>query len=288
MKIEIMENSGFCFGVRRAIDIAKEAARKYNKVVTLGPIIHNPQMVEKLQEKGLGFVSCIEEIDDRYIDAVVIRSHGITLDDYKRLVEKDIDVVDATCPIVQKAQKYAQKLTKKGYQLVLLGDKNHPEVEALLSYVDDSCIVVGNIDRDININCNKIALIAQTTQSENKFEKLAQKLISLTDELRIFRTICNATKLRQEKTAELAQKADLMLVVGGKNSANTTRLAEISQEQDCDTHHLEIADEIDHNWLENRNLIGISAGASTPDWIIDSVKNKILKYIDNEDNEQLM
>jgi len=280
MKLKIMENSGFCFGVRRAIDIAKNATKKYEKVVTLGPIIHNPQMVEYLRKKGLRYVNNISEIND---EAVVIRSHGITYDDYKKLKNMDVKIVDATCPIVKKAQKFAQKLTKEGYQLVVLGDKYHPEVEALLSYVDDSCIVVADIDNDLELNNDKVGLIAQTTQSETKFEQLAYKLISKTYELRIVRTICNATKLRQEKTAKLAKKSDLMIVVGGKNSANTTRLAEISAENGCETHHIEVANEIDFNWFKGKMKIGLTAGASTPDWIINKVKNNLKKYIENED-----
>ncbi len=285
MNFEVMENSGFCFGVKRAVEMAEKAAEKYAKVVTLGPIIHNPQIVEHLREKGLRVVNSIDEIKD---EAVIIRSHGITYDDYLKLKKMNIQIIDATCPIVKKAQKYAQKLTGDGYHLVVLGDENHPEVEALLSYTDDNCKVISEIDIELDGKSDKVGLIAQTTQTESKFEKLAYNLVAQTYELRVFRTICNATKLRQEKTDILAKKADLMLVVGGRNSANTTHLSEISRGNDCETYHIETAAEIKDVWLENKNYIGITAGASTPDWIINKVKNKIKEYKENEDKKQLM
>ncbi|HHI87380.1 MAG TPA: 4-hydroxy-3-methylbut-2-enyl diphosphate reductase, partial [Candidatus Cloacimonetes bacterium] len=145
MKIETAKHSGFCFGVKRAIQIATETAKNNKKTVTLGPIIHNPQMVESLMKKGLHSVDNIKDITD---ETVIIRSHGITAENYKLLVEKGLNIVDATCPFVKKAQEYAQKLTKDGYQLYILGEKDHPEVEALLSYIDDSAVVITNPDVD--------------------------------------------------------------------------------------------------------------------------------------------
>ncbi|MDP8227504.1 MAG: 4-hydroxy-3-methylbut-2-enyl diphosphate reductase [Candidatus Celaenobacter polaris] len=275
MKIETAKHSGFCFGVKRAIQIADETAQNNKKTVTLGPIIHNPQIVEFLMKKGLHSVDDIEDIID---ETVIIRSHGITAENYKLLVEKGLNIVDATCPFVKKAQEYAQKLTKDGYQLYILGEKDHPEVEALLSYIDNSAFVVADPDADFpKPSKRKVALIAQTTQSEEKFERLAKKLIHVSEELYVVKTICNATILRQETTKNLAKKVDIMIVIGGKNSANTTRLAEIARAEGCKTFHIETEDELKDVWFKDVDNVGISAGASTPNWIIDSVKEKIKK-----------
>ncbi|MCD6329306.1 MAG: 4-hydroxy-3-methylbut-2-enyl diphosphate reductase [Candidatus Cloacimonetes bacterium] len=275
MKIETAKHSGFCFGVKRAIQIANETAQNNKKTITLGPIIHNPQMVEFLRKKGIHSIDDINDISD---ETIIIRSHGITAENYKLLLEKDLNIVDATCPFVKKAQEFAQKLTRDGYQLYILGEKNHPEVEALLSYIDDSAVVVTNPDNPFpKPTKGKVALIAQTTQSEEKFERLAKKLISLCEELHVVKTICNATILRQESTRNLAQKVDIMIVIGGKNSANTTRLAEIASAEGCRTFHIETGDELKIAWFENVDNVGITAGASTPNWIINSVKEKIKK-----------
>jgi len=275
MKIETAKHSGFCFGVKRAIQIVAETAQNNKKTVTLGPIIHNPQMVEFLMKKGLHSVDDIKDITD---ETVIIRSHGITAENYKLLVKRGLNIVDATCPFVKKAQEYAQKLTKDGYQLYILGEKDHPEVEALLSYIDDSAVVVTNPDVDFkNPTQKKVALIAQTTQSEKKFESLAKKLIHVSEELHVVKTICNATILRQETTRNLAQKVDIMIVIGGKNSANTTRLAEIARTEGCNTFHIETEGELKEVWFKDVDYVGISAGASTPNWIINSVKEKIKK-----------
>jgi len=168
-------------------------------------------------------------------------------------------------------------LTAENYQLVILGEKAHPEVEALLSYVDDSCIVVDDLNEKIPLSKEKAALIAQTTQSEKKFEQLCLKLLRKCHELLVVKTICKATQYRQEETNDIASRVDIMFVIGGKNSANTTRLAEIASKKKCQTYHIETANEITTEMVQNMNKIGISAGASTPEWIIDEIIRKIKK-----------
>ncbi|MBC8526395.1 MAG: 4-hydroxy-3-methylbut-2-enyl diphosphate reductase [Candidatus Cloacimonetes bacterium] len=275
MKLEIAANSGFCFGVKRAIQIVQETIRQNSKVATLGPIIHNPQMVNYLKNRGLCVLDNINEITD---ETIIIRSHGITSYEYKKLLEKEVNIVDATCPFVKKAQKYAQKLTQEGYHLFILGEKNHPEVKALLSYVDDSATVIANPEETIKITGKrKFGLIAQTTQSEDKFERLAINLLKECEELNIIKTICNATLLRQKSTMDLAKKVDIMIVIGGKNSANTNRLAEIAKSKGCKTFHIETSNEIKKQWFDDVSKVGITAGASTPKWIIDDVKKELEK-----------
>ncbi len=275
IKLEIAANSGFCFGVKRAIQIVQETIRQNSKVATLGPIIHNPQMVNYLKNRGLCVLDNINEITD---ETIIIRSHGITSYEYKKLLEKEVNIVDATCPFVKKAQKYAQKLTQEGYHLFILGEKNHPEVKALLSYVDDSATVIANPEETIKITGKrKFGLIAQTTQSEDKFERLAINLLKECEELNIIKTICNATLLRQKSTMDLAKKVDIMIVIGGKNSANTNRLAEIAKSKGCKTFHIETSNEIKKQWFDDVSKVGITAGASTPKWIIDDVKKELEK-----------
>ncbi|MBC8312630.1 MAG: 4-hydroxy-3-methylbut-2-enyl diphosphate reductase [Candidatus Cloacimonetes bacterium] len=275
MKIKVAKNSGFCFGVKRAVNISLETTKLKEKVVTFGPIIHNPQMVSYLKKCGVGFVN---EIDDIVDETVIIRSHGITAQDYKKLLKKRVEIVDATCPIVKKAQDFAKKLTQDGFRLVILGEKNHPEVKALLSYVDDNAIVISGPEKKISLQENqKIGLIAQTTQIEEKFEQLAVRLLKSCKELYVVKTICNATFIRQAETKELAKNVDVLFVVGGKNSANTARLAEIARAENCKTYHIETAAEIEEKSLKNINYLGIAGGASTPDWIIEDVKRRIKK-----------
>ena len=275
MKIKVAEHSGFCFGVKRAIQIALKTAQQNKKVATFGPIIHNPQMVSYLKKQGIGFIDDIDEITD---ETIIIRSHGITSDDYEKLLNKNVKLVDATCPFVKLAQEYAQKLIKEGFQLIVLGEENHPEVKALLSYVDDTAIVVENPGEHFDLpKEKKIGLIAQTTQSEDKLEKLSVKLLRKYKELYIVNTICHATLLRQGSTKELAHDVDIMIVIGGKNSANTARLAEIAKTEKCITFHIETAEELKDEWFKNIDTVGITAGASTPEWIINDVKKRIVK-----------
>jgi len=275
MKIKIASNAGFCFGVKRAIQIAEETAEKEKKVVTLGPIIHNPQMVQQLEKKG---ICAFDSIDDVTDETVIIRSHGITANEYRRLQDKGIHIVDATCPFVKRAQQVAEKLTKMGFSLVILGEKHHPEVEALLSYVEDSAIVVSHPDEEILLkDTRRVGLIAQTTQTEERFERLAIRLLRMSEELYIAKTICYATLQRQQATKELAREVDIMIVVGGENSANTARLAEIARAEGKPTYHIETAAELKPQWFADTDKVGITAGASTPEWIIQGVKEAIQK-----------
>ncbi|MDD3050101.1 MAG: 4-hydroxy-3-methylbut-2-enyl diphosphate reductase [Candidatus Cloacimonetes bacterium] len=273
MIIRLARNSGFCFGVKRAINIAQETAGKFKNAVTLGPIIHNPQMVNRLKADGVGYVDSVDEIVD---EAVIIRSHGITKETSEELSELNIPIIDATCPYVSKTQMVGRKLSEEGYDVIILGDYRHPEVIALQSYVPGNVIVIDE-DSDLSDKSfNKAGLICQTTQSLEKLVKVVGMLIPISKELRIINTICNATNVRQESTAKLAKNSELMFVIGGKNSSNTKMLARISS-QYCKTVHIETADEIDRIFIKDLQRIGLTAGASTPDWIILEVYNKIIE-----------
>jgi 4-hydroxy-3-methylbut-2-enyl diphosphate reductase len=277
MSVRIAKNSGFCFGVKRAIKIALEAAKENHDIVTLGPIIHNPQMVEKMEKEGIHLVNDISQLNKR---PTIIRSHGVDKNVLEKLRQEGIEIINATCPYVSKTQQYAQKLSENGYQIIIMGDKTHPEVIALKSYVEGEAIIVKKAYEIKNKKFKNVGVISQTTRNIEDFQDLVKTLIPLCEELHVINTICHATSIRQKSTLELARESDLMIVVGGKNSSNTKMLAKISKKF-IETFHIEISYEIEKKWFKNRSKIGITAGASTPDWIIVEVYNKIIKCMGN-------
>lgn len=281
MSVRIARYSGFCFGVKRAIKIAQEAAKTNHEIVTLGPIIHNPQMVSRLEQEGVINVSSIEELRGR---PTIIRSHGVGRDIMENLRRQNVEIIDATCPYVSKTQDVARKLSEDGYRVIILGDKDHPEVTALRSYVSGDVIIVNNAGELKSEKFGRVGLIAQTTKSSEDFNKLIEVLKPLCSELKVVNTICNATAVRQNATLRLARESDVMIVVGGRNSSNTKMLAKIS-ENFVETYHIETAGEINAKWFKNKVNIGLTAGASTPDWIIVEVYNRINKCMGNVESK---
>lgn len=277
MNVRIARNSGFCFGVKRAIKVALETSKENHEIVTLGPIIHNPQMVARLESENIIKVDTIEQINDR---PTIIRSHGIKKDILDELEKKNIEIINATCPYVSKTQDYAKSLSEDGYELIILGDRNHPEVKALRSYVDKEVLIVANVSELKEHKFKKVGIISQTTRRVEDLQDLVRELIPRCYEVRVINTICNATTIRQNSTLALAKESDVMIVIGGKNSSNTKMLAKIC-ESFVKTYHIEIAEEIDKMWFKDMQDIGLTAGASTPDWVIVEVYNKILKCIGN-------
>ncbi len=278
--VRLARNSGFCFGVKRAINMAMKSATEGDNIVTLGPIIHNPQMVEKLKDHGIGYVDSAAEIPSGA--TVIIRSHGVTRQVMEELKKRDLRIIDATCPYVSKTFHHAEELKKQGFDVMILGDAKHPEVIALKSYVNGDAEIVACADEFPERNYRRLGIVSQTTQSVEKFQELVCHAIPLCDEIYLINTICNATNIRQDSTLQLAKRSDLMIVIGGRNSSNTKMLARISG-RCAETHHIETAQEIDPAWLENKKYIGITAGASTPDWIIIDVYNNIVQNIGARD-----
>lgn len=275
MIIKLAKNSGFCFGVKRAINMATSEAKKRNcKLVTIGPIIHNPQVVSDLEAMNVFKVDNVEEVENN--TPAIIRSHGLAKDKIDYLKSRNIEVIDATCPNVVALHQTGKRLCKDGYFLVILGNKKHPEVEALTSYLEGQFIVIDSVDELPELHSKKIALISQTTRRFACFKAIGEKLLEIAKELLIVNTICNSTTVRQNSTRKLAQKSDLMLVIGGKMSSNTKMLAQISAGY-TETYHIETFGEINPSWLEGKENIGLSAGASTPDYLIIEVYNFIIK-----------
>ncbi|MBQ3834077.1 MAG: 4-hydroxy-3-methylbut-2-enyl diphosphate reductase [Elusimicrobia bacterium] len=277
MEIKVANSSGFCFGVKRAIDLAEQIAETNKEVYTFGPIIHNPQEVERLEQKNIKVVEDYSKIEN---GVLVLRTHGIPLDIYNKLSEKkNIKLIDATCPFVKRAQDIVKELSSdaKTEQIVIVGEKAHPEVVAVVSYGNGKCLVVED-KKDIK-NVRKtdvIYIVSQTTQSQKKFDEIVEE-ISKISKVKVFNTICRATFDRQSAAEKLAKEVDAMIVIGGKNSGNTTRLYQICSAI-TKAYHVENVDEIKKDWFNNINTVGITAGASTPDWIIERIKNKIEEY----------
>jgi 4-hydroxy-3-methylbut-2-enyl diphosphate reductase len=280
--VRIAKNSGFCPGVKRAIRIALDAVPNHHNLVTLGPIIHNQQMVDRLAKSGIGTVDSVDDVESG--QTVIIRSHGVTQDTYNRLREKGVMVVDATCPYVAKTHQYARELQSLGYRVLILGDAEHPEVIGMMSYVNGDAIVTNDPESLEIRNWHRIGIISQTTQPIEKLQSLVNKVIPLCGDLRVMNTICSATNIRQASTLQLAQESDLMIVVGGRNSSNTKMLARISEKW-AETHQIEAAEEIVIDWFENKQKVGITAGASTPDWVILEVYNRIIEEYVGRDSK---
>jgi 4-hydroxy-3-methylbut-2-enyl diphosphate reductase len=272
MEIIVVKRAGFCYGVKRAIDITFELAEKKERgVYTFGPLIHNPQVIEKLREEG---IATTEDIDCPDIKTLIIRTHGVSPEIYSRTEKKDYSIVDATCPFVKKAQRYAKKLSEEGYQVIIIGDREHPEVQGLIGFAGDDVITVNSAEALPRIK-KKIGIIVQTTQPFEVFKSIVDKVINSAMELKIHNTICDYTAHRVEETRELSVNVDVVIVVGGKNSANTTQLVNISKQYCKNVYYIETSEELDEGWFMDVKKVGITGGASTPQWIIDDVVKKI-------------
>ena len=275
MKIELAESYGFCFGVKRAIKIAEE-----NKnAATYGPLIHNSKEIARLDsDYKVGLTEDYKTFQEG--DKAIVRTHGIVKDELSALKASGVDVVDATCPFVTKPQEIAQEMSEAGYDVVIFGDEAHPEIKGVKSYATNGAVVVTNIfDLERLKFREKIALIAQTTRKVEDYLEIANYLVPRHKEVRVFNTICNATFENQEAVRKLSKKADVMIVIGGKNSSNTKQLSSISNDYCADSHHIEDENDIDFSWFKDKKLCGISAGASTPDWIIQNVVNSIQENV---------
>jgi 4-hydroxy-3-methylbut-2-enyl diphosphate reductase len=270
----IAKSAGFCFGVKRAMDIAMEAAKKHPKdLYTLGPLIHNPQAVEFLQELGVKERDRIEHIPR---GTVIFRSHGVSLDDLRKARRRRLRIINATCPIVKRAQLFAKYLHQHGYALLIIGDAQHPELEAIRSYIQEEVDVIEDVEAAQQLGpWEKLGIIAQTTQSFSLFKEIVAICLEKAKELRVFNTICHATMIRQIEAVEIAKKVDSMIVIGGYNSGNTQRLAAICKGIQPHTYHIETAQELQPKWLARKEKIGLTAGASTPSWIIKEVELKV-------------
>ena len=260
-------------GVKRAVNIALELAGKQKgEIYTVGPLIHNPQAVEMLDMKGIKVIKDIREVKS---GTIIIRAHGITPSEKSTIKQSGLEYFDATCPLVVRIQKTIKKYADKGYTTIIVGDKGHAEVEGLLGYAEGKGIVIEKEEDVDRVPTGKICVVAQSTQNREFFEKIVAKLKEKNPELKVFDTICDATTERQEEVKMLASKVDAMVIVGGRNSANTRRLAEISSSLGVRTFHVENEAEIVEETISKCENVGVTAGASTPNWVIEKVIDRL-------------
>ncbi len=277
MKIELASSYGFCFGVKRAIDIAQ----KYTNSATMGPLIHNEDEINRLKKDfNVGLYSKLSDVKPE--DTVIIRTHGIPKNDLKELKKTTKKVINATCPFVTTPQNIVKNMSKEEYSILIFGDTEHPEVKGVMSYaqdIDDVHVVLGVEDlAKINFKYKKIACVAQTTKKKETYLEIVNALILKNKEVRVFNTICDATFENQDAARDISTKADIMIVIGGKSSSNTKQLHSICLENCKDSYLVENENEVESFWFKDKKFCGITAGASTPDWVIQKVINKIKSF----------
>jgi 4-hydroxy-3-methylbut-2-enyl diphosphate reductase len=279
MQVEIAELAGYCFGVKRALRITDTTLKKYKdrKVYTIGQIIHNKGVIEDLKAKGLILVENEEQIEPGSV--FIVRSHGISPDFIKKIKAKGVKIVDTACPFVKRAQSKAKMLSGRGYHLVIIGNSKHPEVLSEMEHADKDNLTIIETPSELGAlkKQKKIGVIMQTTQIKENAKAIISGLLDKADEILIANTICIITQNRQEVTRELSKTVDTMFIVGGKNSANTAHLAQISGQYCKNTHHIENYKEIKKSWLEHSIKVGVSGGASTPKNDIKDVKEFLEK-----------
>ncbi|MDZ7798408.1 MAG: 4-hydroxy-3-methylbut-2-enyl diphosphate reductase [Patescibacteria group bacterium] len=266
-KIIMSDDYGFCFGVKRAI---RELKKTKGQAYTLGPVIHNPQVVDYFKKKG---IRPIDRLSKKIKPGkLFIRAHGVSDQKKEQAKKMGFEIFDLTCPFVKKAQILAKKLEKQGYQVVILGLKNHPETKAIAENLKNPIILQNH--KCSSLNKNKIGVICQTTSNIKNTKKILNKIKKTAQEVKIYNTICQATKKRQKAAHKMARQSDIVIVIGGRYSSNTKKLKQVCQEYGP-TYHIETEKELKKKWFKNKKTIGITAGASTPDWIINKVVKKI-------------
>lgn len=277
MRIVLASPTGICFGIKRAVAQLEEALQKNGEVYALGSPVHNPQEIERLKKNGLIVVDTLDDIPHGSVSFV--RAHGIAPQALAELEKRSSLVIDGTCPFVKNAQERVKELSKDGYLVVISGDKAHPEVQGLIGFVEneknDVIVVASGGSVPDRARGRRCGILSQTTQKVADFASLAAAIVPVSPELKIYNTICKATLARQESIRELASEVDGMIVLGGKNSANTRKLVEISESAGVQSIWLEHAGELDRGWLQNKEVIGVAAGGSTPDWLIKEMIEKL-------------
>ena len=281
MKVTLAKSAGFCFGVKRAVEMVYKEAETGKKVYTLGPIIHNEQVVQDLEQKGVRVIDTPEELSEAEDATVIIRSHGISADVYHQLEDKKVRIVDETCPFVSKIHRIVEKKYQEGSCIVIVGNANHPEVEGINGWCNGAATVIGSVSEAENYSqepARKLCVVAQTTFNYKKFKDIVDIFSKKSYDINVMNTICNATEERQTEAAAIAGDSDAMIVIGGKHSSNTQKLYEICKNVCPDTHFIQTLDDLDLKQFQSFRSVGITAGASTPNTIIKEVQS----YVRNE------
>ena len=276
-EVILAKSAGFCFGVKRAVDMVYDMIKEGGNIYTYGPIIHNDTVVKDLEEKGVHIIENEEDIKNKEPGTVVIRCHGVSRAVYRKLEESGMKIVDATCPFVLKIHRIVEEKSKTGKQIVIIGNKDHPEVQGIMGWCETPAIVIDTEEqaKEFTSENPDIHIVSQTTFQPNKFNSLVEIISEKRYNSDISNTICNATEVRQKEAREIATKADAMIVIGGSNSSNTRKLYEIAGKECPDTFLVGSVDELDFNKLKGADCIGITAGASTPSNIIQEVHTSV-------------
>lgn len=278
LQVEVAESAGFCFGVKRAVDMVYKEAKKADNVYTYGPIIHNETVVDDLKQKGVQVIESLEDLEKLKEGTVIIRSHGVEEKLYRILEQKNIHVVDATCPFVKKIHHIVKEESKKGRRIVIIGNAKHPEVEGIKGWCKEDAVVIESCKEAQNSDFlpdEKLCVVSQTTFNYKNFEDIVEILSKKSYDILAMNTICNATEKRQTEAARLAARSEAMLVIGGKHSSNTQKLYEICKRECEDTYHIQTLDDLDLNLFKSFRSVGITAGASTPNNIIEEVQSYV-------------
>jgi 4-hydroxy-3-methylbut-2-enyl diphosphate reductase len=273
-KVILAKTTGFCFGVQRAVDIVLEArSRTRGPITSLGPIVHNDQVAGKLRAEGVEAAADLGEIRQ---GAVILSAHGVSPATEQQARDQGLDIVDVTCPFVTRVHRTAQTLVQQGYQLLLVGEEAHSEVKGIVGAVHGRVSLVSGPEDVKKIKLSrKVGIVTQTTQKAETFAAVVAEVSKTVFDVRAFNTICNATDELQEAAIELAHKVDVVIVVGGRQSANTARLRQICEDEGVPSYHIETSDEVQDEWIAGKETIGLTAGASTPDWLIESVARRL-------------
>jgi 4-hydroxy-3-methylbut-2-enyl diphosphate reductase len=281
MKVHLAKSAGFCFGVKRAMQIVeKEIEKQKQPIYTYGPIIHNEEVVKKLSEKGVRVIWNLDELSDEQPGTIIVRSHGISKAEYEQMENAGFEVVDATCPFVLKIHRLVEEYSNQGYAIVIIGNRNHPEVAGIEGWVapNTEIAVIKNQKEAFDFELSgtkKVLVVSQTTFNYNKFQELVEIITKKGYDIIVLNTICNATEERQTEARQIAKESDAMIVIGDKKSSNTQKLFEICQSECENTYYIQTSSDMDFSQLKSIHHVGITAGASTPNNIIEEVSKNV-------------
>lgn len=282
MEVKVAKTAGFCFGVKRAVDTVYKEIRQGKeigeKIYTFGPIIHNEQVVDDLEDKGVKVIHTKDELEQLTEGTVIIRSHGVEKSIYDLINEKKLKLVDATCPFVKKIHKIVMEKSRAGYDIIIIGNEKHPEVQGIKGWSESETLVMNTIEEvnDFALKTGKkVCVVSQTTFNYKKFQKMVEIIGKKGYDIIVVNTICNATNERQVEAKQIAAESDAMIVIGGKNSSNTQKLYEICKEECKNTYYIQQLEDLDLKPLQTCRNVGITAGASTPNNIIEEVQANV-------------
>ncbi len=273
MEIVVSKNTGFCFGVKRAYELSLKTLEEDKECQMLGNLVHNEKVVNELKEKGLQFISSLEDIKE---GTVIVRAHGVSDDVFRQLKEKGVKIVDATCPLVRKAQNFAKELENQGRKVIIIGEKDHAEVKAINGAIDNRGVVINSKEEVGEVeNSGPVGVVIQTTQDSQRVEEFLQLIKERFSDVKVCDSLCGAVSERQKEVREIANKVDIILVVGSKTSANTQSLVNIIYEKGGVVYGVEDEKDIDSNWFKKESKVGLISGTSAPEWLVEKVKNKL-------------